>query len=182
MSVIRAPSAWSATTGKPPTHIDIQLIGTPFSRLRRAVWKCSAERGCSATKRARSSSISRSSRPRSIAACAAALTARSYRPFTSALRPSTADRRYPAGMSNTAELTALATQLLEGRNVGHLATVNPNGTVQVTPVWVHVEDGRPVFNTAEGRQKWRNILRDPRVTIEVTDSADAYSYVEIRGT
>jgi PPOX class probable F420-dependent enzyme len=85
-------------------------------------------------------------------------------------------------MSDTAGLTPLATQLLEGRNLGHLATLNPNGTVQVTPVWVHVEDGRPVFNTAEGRQKWRNILRDPRVTIEVTDSADAYSYVEIRGT
>lgn len=85
-------------------------------------------------------------------------------------------------MTDSASLTPLATRLLEGRNLGHLATVNPNGTVQVTPVWVHVEDGRPVFNTAEGRRKWRNIQRDPQVTIEVTDADDPYTYVEIRGT
>ncbi|HUZ84683.1 MAG TPA: PPOX class F420-dependent oxidoreductase [Gaiellales bacterium] len=78
-------------------------------------------------------------------------------------------------------LTALALDLLEGRNLAHLATSNSNGTIQVTPVWIAVEDGRPVFNTAEGRHKWRNILREPRVTIEVTDSANPFRYVEIRG-
>ena len=52
--------------------------------------------------------------------------------------------------------------------------------MQVSPVWVHIEDGRPVFNTAEGRVKWRNIERDPRVTLEVIDSS-GYRSVEIRG-
>jgi PPOX class probable F420-dependent enzyme len=75
---------------------------------------------------------------------------------------------------------ALAAELLAGVNFGHLGTVNRDGTVQVSPVWVHVEDGRPVFNTAEGRVKWRNIERDPRVTLEVIDSS-GYRSVEIRG-
>ena len=75
---------------------------------------------------------------------------------------------------------ALADELLAGRNFGHLGTVNRDGSVQVSPVWVHIEDGRPVFNTAEGRVKWRNIERDPRVTLEVID-ASGYRSVEIRG-
>jgi PPOX class probable F420-dependent enzyme len=75
---------------------------------------------------------------------------------------------------------ALAAELLAGVNFGHLGTVNADGSVQVSPVWVHIEDGRPVFNTAEGRVKWRNIERDPRVTLEVIDSS-GYRSVEIRG-
>ena len=76
---------------------------------------------------------------------------------------------------------ALADELLAGNNFGHLGTVNRDGSVQVSPVWVHVEDGKPVFNTAEGRLKWRNMRRDPRVTLEVIDSSDGYTAVEIRG-
>ena len=75
---------------------------------------------------------------------------------------------------------ALAAELLAGVNFGHLGTVNRDGSVQVSPVWVDIEDGRPVFNTAEGRVKWRNIERDPRVTLEVIDST-GYRSVEIRG-
>lgn len=75
---------------------------------------------------------------------------------------------------------ALADELLAGLNFGHLGTVNSDGSVQVSPVWVHIEDGRPVFNTAEGRVKWHNIERDPRVTLEVID-ASGYRSVEIRG-
>ena len=75
---------------------------------------------------------------------------------------------------------ALAAELLAGPNFGHLGTVNGDGSVQVSPVWVHIEHGRPVFNTAERRVKWRNIERDPRVTLEVIDSS-GYRSVEIRG-
>ena len=78
------------------------------------------------------------------------------------------------------DLQALAAELLAGLNFGHLGTVNRDGSVQVSPVWVDIEDGRPVFNTAEGRVKWRNIERDPRVTLEVIDSS-GYRSVEIRG-
>ena len=83
--------------------------------------------------------------------------------------------------TETVPLTAMAVELLSGKNLAHLGTVNPNGTAQVTPVWIGIEDGRPAFNTAEGRHKWRNIRRDPRVTIEVTDAANPFRYVEIRG-
>jgi PPOX class probable F420-dependent enzyme len=75
---------------------------------------------------------------------------------------------------------ALAAELLAGANFGHLGTINGDGSVQVSPVWVHIEHGRPVFNTAEGRVKWRNMRRDPRVTLEVIDSS-GYRSVEIRG-
>jgi PPOX class probable F420-dependent enzyme len=77
---------------------------------------------------------------------------------------------------------ALAKELLAEPNFGHLGTVNRDGSVQVSPVWVHIEQGRPVFNTAAGRVKWRNIRRDPRVTLEVSDRDDGYRSVEIRGT
>jgi PPOX class probable F420-dependent enzyme len=79
------------------------------------------------------------------------------------------------------ELPRLAIDLLAGPNFGHLGTVNSDGTVQVSPIWVDVEDGRPVFNTAEGRVKWRNLRRDPRLTLEVSDASDGYRAVEIRG-
>jgi PPOX class probable F420-dependent enzyme len=79
------------------------------------------------------------------------------------------------------DAAALARELLAGPNFGHLGTVNRNGSVQVSPVWVDLEDSRPVFNTAEGRVKWRNMQRDPRVTLEVVDVSDGYRSVEIRG-
>lgn len=76
---------------------------------------------------------------------------------------------------------ALARELLAGPNFAHLGTVNADGSVQVSPLWVDLEDGLPVFNTAEGRVKWRNMRRDPRVTLEVIDFQDGYRAVEIRG-
>jgi PPOX class probable F420-dependent enzyme len=79
------------------------------------------------------------------------------------------------------ELSPLAMELLAGPNFGHLGTVNRDGSVQVSPIWVDLEDGKPVFNTAEGRVKWRNMRRDPRVTLEVIDTDDGYRSVEIRG-
>ena len=79
------------------------------------------------------------------------------------------------------DAAALARELLAGPNFGHLGTVNADGSVQVSPIWVDLEQGRPAFNTAEGRVKWRNLRRDPRVTLEVIDVGDGYRSVEIRG-
>ena len=75
-----------------------------------------------------------------------------------------------------------AERLLRGPNFAHVATIAADGTPHVSPVWVDVEDGRPVLNTALGRLKERHLRRDPRITIAVQDSADPYVYVEIRGT
>ena len=49
------------------------------------------------------------------------------------------------------------------------------------PVWVDVQDGMPVLNTAEGRAWPRNLERDPRVTLTVQNMENPYEYVEIRG-
>lgn len=64
---------------------------------------------------------------------------------------------------------------------GVLATLMPDGQPQVTPVWVDLQDGHVVVNSAKGRQKDKNIGRDPRVTITVIDPQNPYRYVEIRG-
>ena len=56
---------------------------------------------------------------------------------------------------------------IEAPNLAHLATVMKDGSPQVTPVWIGLENGNLTFNTAVGRVKERNIRRDPRVAISV---------------
>ena len=71
--------------------------------------------------------------------------------------------------------------LLEGKNFAHVATLREDGTVQVTVVWVDVEDGKVALNSAEGRAWPANLRRDPRVTIAVANAENFYEYTEIRG-
>ena len=80
-----------------------------------------------------------------------------------------------------AELTGKARELFEDPNLGFLATVMPDGSPQVSPVWVDVENGYVRFNTATGRVKDRNIRRDPRVAISVANRDDPYDKVDVRG-
>lgn len=82
-------------------------------------------------------------------------------------------------MSATIEGPAEA--LLKGKNFANVATLRSDGSVQVAPVWVDVEDGQPVVNSAEGRAWPRNLERDPRVTLTVQNLENPYEYVEIRG-
>ena len=58
-----------------------------------------------------------------------------------------------------AELTDKARKLFEAPNLLYVATVNQDGSPQVTPVWTHVENGNVTFNTAKGRVKARNLER-----------------------
>ena len=62
-----------------------------------------------------------------------------------------------------------------------LATLLPDGRPQVTPVWCELEGNLVVFNTVRGRQKDRNVRRDPRVTLALFDPDNPYRYIEIRG-
>ena len=80
-----------------------------------------------------------------------------------------------------AELTEKARRLVEEPNFGYLATVMPDGSPQVSPVWVDLEDGYVRFNTATGRVKDQNVRRDPRVAISVADRNNQYDKVDIRG-
>jgi PPOX class probable F420-dependent enzyme len=72
-------------------------------------------------------------------------------------------------------------RLLDGKNYAVLATVNRDGSPQTSEVWVGRDDGDLLFSTVEGRVKHRNMLRDPRVSVTVIDSADPENYVELRG-
>jgi len=79
------------------------------------------------------------------------------------------------------QLTANQRKLLEGKDFVHLATINRDGTPQVTPVWVETDGDYVIVNTEEKRLKTRNMKRDPRVTIEVLNPENPYTYMSIRG-
>jgi len=74
-----------------------------------------------------------------------------------------------------------AETLLNGKNLVFLATSMSDGSPQVTPVWGDFEDSHIRINTAEGRLKHKNILRDPRVAIAVVDSKNPLDMTSIRG-
>ena len=71
--------------------------------------------------------------------------------------------------------------LFEKRAFGSLATLMPDGQPQVTPVWIDLEGGRLIVNSAKGRAKDKNMRRDPRVSIAVIDPDNPYRYLEVRG-
>jgi len=72
-------------------------------------------------------------------------------------------------------------KLLEEHQLAHVATINPDGSPQLTPVWVDTDGEAVLFNTAEGRVKHRNLSRDPRVSVEVADRNDDYRLVRVSG-
>jgi PPOX class probable F420-dependent enzyme len=80
-----------------------------------------------------------------------------------------------------AELSSKTRALFEEPNYLFVATVNPDGSPQVTPVWTDVQDGHIRFNTAVGRAKERNLRRDPRVGLSITHRDDPWNKVDIRG-
>lgn len=72
--------------------------------------------------------------------------------------------------------------LFDKRIFAGLATVMPDGAPQVTPVWIDYDGENVVFNTAEGRQKDKNLQRDRRVSLMLVDPENPYRYLEVRGT
>ncbi|HEY2216512.1 MAG TPA: PPOX class F420-dependent oxidoreductase [Solirubrobacteraceae bacterium] len=83
-------------------------------------------------------------------------------------------------MSATIEGTAA--ELLQGKNFCIVSTLRKDGSVHSAPIWVDVQNGQAVLNTAEGRAWPSNLERDPRVTLLVQNMENPYQYVEIRGT
>jgi len=72
-------------------------------------------------------------------------------------------------------------KLLEAPNFANLATLMPDGSPQVTPVWVDFDGSHILVNTAEARQKRRNVRQDPRVAVSVFNQQNPYSYATVRG-
>jgi PPOX class probable F420-dependent enzyme len=81
----------------------------------------------------------------------------------------------------SATIEGRAEALLQAKNFCHVASLRADGTVHGVPVWVDVQDGLAVVNSAEGRSWVRNLERDPRVTLTVQNHENPYEYVEIRG-
>jgi PPOX class probable F420-dependent enzyme len=71
--------------------------------------------------------------------------------------------------------------LFTKRAFASLATLMPDGSPQVTPVWVDLDGNQVIVNSAKGRQKDKNIRRDTRVALAVIDPDNPYRYLEIRG-
>ena len=81
----------------------------------------------------------------------------------------------------TNQITEPVAKLLEGRNFAFVATLMKDGSPQITPTWVDVENGKILVNTAKGRLKQKNISRDGRIAISVTDQNNPYHMVTVRG-
>jgi len=73
-------------------------------------------------------------------------------------------------------------KLLSEPNHAVVSTINPDGSVLSTIVWISDDDGTVAVNSAEGRKWPTNLERDPRITALVYEDGNPYNYVEIRGT
>jgi PPOX class probable F420-dependent enzyme len=72
-------------------------------------------------------------------------------------------------------------KFLAGRRMAVLATISPDGTPVLTPIWYLYRDGRILMRTDKASVKARNIERDPRVTVCVQDERPPYASVTIYG-
>ena len=73
------------------------------------------------------------------------------------------------------------TDILTKKAFANLATVNSDGTPQVTPVWVDYDGSHIRFNTAKGRLKDKNLRRNPAVALSILDPDNPYRYLQVRG-
>jgi PPOX class probable F420-dependent enzyme len=80
-----------------------------------------------------------------------------------------------------AVLTDEQARLFLEPNFATAGTLNPDGSAQLTIVWIDWDGEFVLFNTAAGRAKPRNLERDPRVSVLVLDREDGYRWVAVRG-
>jgi PPOX class probable F420-dependent enzyme len=80
-----------------------------------------------------------------------------------------------------ATLNEQTKEIIDKKGFAHVATLMDDGSPQVTPVWVDYEGDDVYINTAEGRLKAKNLSRDPRVALSITDPDDPYRMVTVRG-
>ena len=71
--------------------------------------------------------------------------------------------------------------LFQKKAFANLATLMPDGSPQVTPVWVDYDGTHVLVNSARGRQKDKNMERNPAVALSILDPDNPYRYLEVRG-
>jgi len=74
-----------------------------------------------------------------------------------------------------------AKRLLDAPEFVTIATLNPDGQPQLSVVWAERDGDDVLVSTVKGRQKHRNLERDPKVTVLVCPKDSPYEYAEIRG-
>ena len=84
-------------------------------------------------------------------------------------------------MANTSIPEKYLPILTEKKALAHLATLMPDGSPQVTPVWFSYESGKFLVNTARGRIKDRNMSQNAVVALSIVDPDNPYSHVSVRG-
>ena len=72
-------------------------------------------------------------------------------------------------------------ELATARSLGIFTTLMPGGQPQTSAVWPHADGRHILIGTNTTRQKYRNVVRDPRVTILLLDSENSRRYIEVRG-
>ncbi|MEM7437554.1 MAG: PPOX class F420-dependent oxidoreductase [Myxococcota bacterium] len=79
------------------------------------------------------------------------------------------------------EIPETHADILDKPAFAHLSTIMADGSPHTAPVWIDTDGGHIVVNSAEGRLKDRNIRRDPRVSLSLTDPDNPYRSLAIRG-
>ena len=72
-------------------------------------------------------------------------------------------------------------RLVKGPNFGTISTLQPDGFPITHVMWVDADDEHVLINTEPHRAKYRNIQRDPRVSVTIWNADNPYDYVEVRG-
>lgn len=86
-----------------------------------------------------------------------------------------------AATQNGLELHPTTVELAHGANSGTISTTMPDGNLQNHLIWGHTDGERLFVNTEVHRQKYKNVRRDPRVTLTIRDEENPYRYAEVRG-
>ena len=71
--------------------------------------------------------------------------------------------------------------LTKKKAFAQLATLMPDGSPHVSPVWFEYDGKNIVINSAKGRVKDKNMRRDPRVGLDIVDPENPYRHLSIRG-
>ena len=79
------------------------------------------------------------------------------------------------------EVHPMVLELARAQNFAALTTLLPGGHPQTQVMWVDANEQHLLINTEVHRQKFRNVERDPRVTVTIWDMEDPYRFVEVRG-
>ena len=74
-----------------------------------------------------------------------------------------------------------AKNLFRDKNLVFIATIMKDGSPQLSPVWADFEDGYIMVNTAEGRIKHKNVVRDSRVAVSVVSQTNPLDMTTVRG-